>query len=262
VIVDSHCHLDDRCFDPDRDEVVERAREAGVRTILSIGAGDGPPDLEPAIRMAERYDNVVATVGVHPQEAAKMAPETPQEIERLCSHPKVVAVGEIGLDYYYDHAPRETQREAFLMQMEIARQARKPIIIHTREAWDDTIELLEQHWKPAGLGGVLHCFSGDYEQARRALDAGFLISYGGVLTFRKSETVREAAARLPMDRLLVETDSPYLTPEPYRKIRRNEPKFVVETGKKLAEVLGAGYEELAGRTTGNFDRLFNLPEPS
>ena len=262
MIVDSHCHLDDACFDEDREEVVARAREAGVGRLLTIGAGDGPPDLEAAIRLADRFPEAYATVGVHPHDARKAEPETFDRLAALCAHKKVVALGEIGLDYHYDNSPREVQREVFIRQMEVARAAGKPIVIHTREAWDDTLDLLETHWRPTGFGGIMHCFSGDDEQARRSLDAGFLIAFGGILTFPRSDDLRRTAAGLPLDRLLVETDAPYLTPHPFRKIRRNEPRYVVETARRLAEVLATDEEKVAEATTVNFCRLFDLPPPA
>jgi TatD DNase family protein len=262
VIIDSHCHLDDAAFDEDRDEVVARARAAGVDLMLAIGTGDGPPDLEAAIRLSEQYEAVYATVGIHPHDARKADAASLDRLAELCGHPKVIALGEIGLDYHYDHSPRETQREVFVNQMQIARQARKPIVIHTREAWEDTMELLGTHWRPGGLGGIMHCFSGDSEQAREALDLGFLVSFAGVVTFRRAEALREAAVATPLDRLLVETDAPYLTPEPYRKIRRNEPRYVVETARKVAEVRRLPYEALAAATSHNFCALFDLPVPA
>ena len=261
MIVDSHCHLDDAAFDEDRDQVLERAREAGVGMVLAIGTGDGPPDLEAAIRLADRNEPVYATVGIHPHDASKADVGSLDQLAELCGHPKVVAVGEIGLDYHYDNSPREKQREVFVDQMQIARQAGKPIVIHTRDAWEDTMELLSTHWRPGGLSGIMHCFSGDAEQARESLELGFLISFAGVVTFRRAERLREAAAAVPSDRLLVETDAPYLTPEPYRKIRRNEPRYVVETARKVAELRGAAYEQLAAETTRNFCALFDLPVP-
>jgi TatD DNase family protein len=261
VIIDSHCHLDDAVFDDDRDAVVERAREAGVDLMLAIGTGDGPPDLEVAIRLAEQYDSVRATVGIHPHDARKADAASFDRLAELCGHPRVLALGEIGLDYHYDNSPREIQREVFVNQMQIARQAGKPIVIHSRDAWEDTIELLETHWRPGGLGGIMHCFSGGVEQAREALDLGFWISFAGVVTFPRAEQLREAAAAVPLDRLLVETDAPYLTPEPYRKIRRNEPRYVVETARKVAAARGMEYEELAAATSRNFCALFDLPAP-
>lgn len=259
MIVDSHCHLDDSSFDEDRDQVIAAAREAGVGLVLTIGTGDGPPKFDCAIRLAERYPAVYATVGVHPHDAVKAEAGTLDELERLADHPKVLAVGEIGLDYHYDHSPRDVQRRVFTEQMEMARQLQMPIVIHTREAWDDTMSLIEHHWKSSGLGGIMHCFSGTAHQARQALDSGFHISFAGVVTFKRADELREAAAIVPLDRLLVETDAPFLTPEPYRKIRRNEPRFVIETAKRLAELRGAEFAVIAEATTRNYLRLFHLP---
>lgn len=256
-LVDSHCHLDDPRFEADRDAVVARALEAGVCRMLSIGSGEGPPDLEAAIRMAERYEPVLATVGVHPHDARKATPETWQRMEELLAHPKVVAVGEIGLDYYYDNSPRDCQREVFVAQLELARRAGKPIIIHTREAWEDTWALLEKHWVGAAAGGVLHCFSGGPKEAGRGVEQGFYLAFGGVVTFPKADKVRAAAAAAPADRLLVETDAPYLAPVPMRG-RRNEPAYVAEVACRLAACRGVDPEELAERTSANFERLFGL----
>ncbi len=256
MLVDSHCHLDGPAFDADRAEVIARAREAGVGRMLAIGTGSGPPDLRCALRLAEEYEGISASVGVHPHDASKFEQSTGDEIAELCLRPKVVGVGEIGLDYHYDHAPRKAQQQAFAAQMEIAAERRMPIIIHTRDAWDDTLALLDEHWRATGLGGVMHCFSAGAAQAARCLDMGFHISFAGMLTFKRSEDLRDTARWIPPDRLLVETDSPYLTPAPHRKIRRNEPRFVVATAKKLAQVVGCSFAEIAERTTANFDRLF------
>jgi TatD DNase family protein len=249
-IVDSHCHLDDPQFDPDREEAIARARQAGVEQMLAIGTGGGPPDLEAAIRLADRYDFIYATVGVHPHDAAKATAETFDRLRSLARHPKVLMVGEIGLDYHYDYSPREVQREVFATQLELAAEAGKPVTIHTREAWEDTIALLARY----GHGGVMHCFTGDARQAKEALDLGFHLSFGGVVTFPKAEANREAARMAPADRLLIETDCPYLAPVP-RRGKRNEPAFLVETARKLAEVRGMGLDEVAAATTRNFQRL-------
>jgi TatD DNase family protein len=253
-LADSHCHLDDPRFDPDRDAVIERAVAAGVTHLLAVGTGSGPPDLEAGIRVAEAYECVVASVGVHPHDASKADAETWRRMAPLVAHPKVVAVGEIGLDYHYDYSPRDQQRAAFVEQMRLARDARKPIIVHTREAWDDIWRLLEERWAPAGLGGIMHCFSGGPEEARRALDMGFHLAFGGVITFPKAARVREAAMSTPLDRLLIETDAPYLAPVPMRG-ERNEPAFVVETARRLAEIRSESFDALASATTRNFRRL-------
>jgi TatD DNase family protein len=256
-VIDSHCHLDDRRFDPDREAVLKRARDAGLTLALTIGSGDGPPDLEAAIRLAERVSWLYATVGVHPHEASKADPAVLESLERLCAHPKVLAVGEIGLDYHYDHSPREVQREVFAAQLAIAGRARRPVVIHTREAWSDTVGILRRHWDGAG---VLHCFSGGWDEAVTVLDLGFYLSFAGILTFPKAGPLREVAARAPLDRLLVETDAPYLAPVPHRG-KRNEPAFVLYTAQALAQARGMALEEIAAQTTANFVRLFQLRLP-
>jgi len=250
-LVDSHCHLDDSKFDQDREQTIQRALDAGVDHLLAIGTGNGPPDLEAAIRLADRYPFMYATVGVHPHDAAKATAETWKQLATLAAHPKVLAIGEIGLDYHYDFSPRPVQGEAFAAQLGIARNAGKPIVIHTREAWDDTLNALRQSWPG---GGIMHCFTGDAAQARQALDLGFHLSFGGVITFPKAEAVREAARLAPEDRILVETDSPYLAPVPHRG-KRNEPAFMVETVRRLAEVRGVTPEHIAAITSRNFERL-------
>ncbi|HLH20373.1 MAG TPA: TatD family hydrolase [Bryobacteraceae bacterium] len=249
-LVDSHCHLDDPKFDEDREAAIERAHAAGIERMLAIGTGNGPPDLDAAVRLADRYEFMYATVGVHPHDAAKATEETFARLRELAAHPKVLAIGEIGLDYHYDFSPRPVQREVFARQLALAAEVRKPIVIHTREAWEDTLEQITS----LPYGGVMHCFTGDAAQARQALDRGFHLAFGGVLTFPKAESVREAARLAPEDRLLVETDCPYLAPVPHRG-KRNEPAFLVETARRLAEVRGLAAEEIAEITTRNFERL-------
>jgi TatD DNase family protein len=250
-LVDSHCHLDDEKFAADFDAVVARAQAAGVERMLAIGTGAGPPDLEVAVRLADRHDFFYATVGVHPHDASKATAATFDRLRELVQHPKVLAIGEVGLDYHYDFSPREVQREVFREQL---RLATKPVVIHTREAWEDTLRLIDGH-PPQAL--VMHCFTGGPEEARQCVERGFYLSFGGVLTFPKAENVREAARIVPEDRLLVETDAPYLAPVPHRG-KRNEPAFVVDTVRKLAEVRCVDVEEMAALTTRNFDRLFAL----
>lgn len=254
MLIDSHCHLDSKEFDPDRDAVIQRALDAGVECMLAIGTGEGPPDLEAGVRLAEKHSCFLATVGVHPHDAAKASAETYNHLAALLRHPKVVALGEIGLDYHYDFSPREIQHAVFIEQMKIAADARKPIVIHTREAWDDTFALLEKHWLPTGLPGVMHCFSGGLEEARRSLDLGFYLSFGGIITYPKAENVREAAKNTPLDRILVETDAPYLAPVPKRG-KRNEPALVVHTAAQLAQIKGVTAEEVSALTTANFRRI-------
>lgn len=250
-LVDSHCHLDDKQFDPDRSEVIARAREAGVERMLAIGTGNGPPDLEVALRLARQHDFIYATVGVHPHDASKATAETFAAMATLAAEPKVLAIGEIGLDYHYDFSPREVQREVFVTQLKLAARAGKPIVIHTREAWDDTLQVLRENWTGAG---IIHCFSGGPAEASQALDIGFYLSFGGVLTFPKADALREAARMASEDRLLVETDAPYLAPVPKRG-KRNEPAFMVETVRRLAELRGVTPERIAEVTTENFERL-------
>jgi len=247
TLVDSHCHLDDEKFDADREQVMERALAAGVATMMAIGTGG---ELDVAIRQAERYPFIYATIGVHPHDASKATEETYARLRDLSQHPKVLAIGEIGLDYHYDFSPRDVQREVFHRQLEIAALAGKPIVIHTREAWEDTMAQV------ASLphGGIMHCFTGDDSQARQALALGFHLSFGGVLTFPKAESVREAARITPDDRLLVETDCPYLAPVPYRG-KRNEPAFVVETARRLAVERGTTVDAIAEVTSRNFRSL-------
>jgi TatD DNase family protein len=261
-LVDSHVHLDDSKFDPDREAVIERALAAGVERMMAIGTGTGPPDLETAIRLAERYPFIVATIGVHPHDASKATPETFARLRDLAAHPKVAAIGEIGLDYHYDFSPRDVQRSVFRTQLEIAAEAGKPVVIHSRESWPDTmatiasvplVPLVGQAVPPAHCG-ILHCFTGDPQQAREALALGFHLAFGGVLTFPNAQAVREAARITPPDRLLLETDCPYLAPLPHRG-QRNEPAFVVEVARRLAEVRGCTLDEIAAHTTRNFERL-------
>jgi TatD DNase family protein len=256
-MIDSHCHLDSAEFNDDRDAVIERALEAGVEQMLAIGTGEGPPDLEAGLRLAEKYPVFRATVGVHPHDAAKAGGDDFKRLADLLAHPKVLAVGELGLDYHYDFSPREIQKSVFIRQMEIAAAAKKPIVIHTREAWDDTLALIERHWTPGGMGGIMHCFSGGPEEARRALGLGFYLSFGGIVTFPKALAVQQAAKSTPRDRILIETDAPYLAPVPKRG-KRNEPALIVHTARKLAEIRAESYQELCDATTENFRRLLLL----
>lgn len=251
-LVDSHCHLDDEQFAADRDAAIERARAAGIERILAIGTGSGPPDLEAAIRLAEQHTFIFATVGVHPHDAAKASPETFARLAELTRHPKVLAMGEIGLDYHYDFSPRDVQRSVFAAQLALSAEAKKPIVIHTREAWDDTIAIMREHGLPCG--GIMHCFTGGPGEAEQALELGFHLSFGGILTFPKADDVRKSAALTPENRLLIETDAPYLAPVPHRG-KRNEPSFIVETVRRLAELRGWPLEHAADVTTRNFARL-------
>jgi TatD DNase family protein len=256
TLIDSHCHLDNEQFAEDREAVIERALAAGIEHMVAIGSGDGPPDLEAGIRLADRYPFFYATIGVHPHDAAKANRETYRRLGELVGHPKVVAIGEIGLDFHYDHSPRAVQRDVFVEQMRIARDARKPIVIHTRSAWPDTIALLREHWAEPGqqFGGIMHCFSEGPREAEEALALGFHVSFAGIVTFPKATAIQEAARIVPADRLLIETDAPFLAPVPKRG-KRNEPAFMVETARKMAELRGVTPEEIAQVTSVNWRRL-------
>lgn len=255
-LVDSHCHLDDQQFDPDREAVIGRAREAGLKYMLAIGTGHGPPDLQTAVRLADAYPFVFATVGVHPNDAPKADDDTFSNLEKLLHHPKVKAVGEIGLDYHWG-VPKEVQMSLFIRQLEVAASAHMPVVIHTRDAWHDTIAVLREHWAKTELPCIMHCFTGDPAQARECLDLGFYLSFGGVTTFPKAQNIRDAARITSPDRLLLETDSPYLAPVPHRG-KRNEPAFVAHTAEVVARTRGVPVDDLARQTTANFERLFQL----
>jgi len=224
-LIDSHSHLDGPQFAEDRPAVLERARAAGVDTLLAIGNGPGPEKLDAALPLAEQHYWIYTTVGIHPHEAKEVTEQHLEELTRLARHAKVIAWGEIGLDYFYDHSPRDIQAQVFLEQMERAQAAKLPIIIHCRDAWEDCLRLIEEHWRPSGLGGILHCFSSTLEHARRAMDMGFLVSFAGNLTYSKAQNLRDVARELPIDRMLIETDAPYLAPQAFRG-KRNEPAYV------------------------------------
>lgn len=265
MFIDSHAHLDGKQFATDRDEVIARAREAGVETMVAIGNGDGPPELDAGILLAEKYPFLYATIGIHPHEARLADEAAYDEMAGLARHPKVIAWGEIGLDYYYDHSPRDVQKAVFSKQMELAAAAKLPIVIHCRpsdnseNAWDDCLAMIHHQWARHALGGILHCFTGNWPQARRALDMGFMISFAGNLTFPTAQQIRDAALEVPLDRVLIETDCPYLAPIPYRG-KRNEPAFVLETARKLGELRGFAMEEIGERTSRNFYIFFKISE--
>lgn len=276
MLVDSHCHIDGEAFDADRDEVVDRARAAGVSAMLNIGTGDPhSDDFRRAVAVAEKYDNVWASVGVHPHDAKLYDDAAERHLTELTKSEKVIAWGEIGLDYYYDHSPREVQREVFIRQIRKARELDLPIIIHSRDADEETVEILTQecsgitengelkteNGRGEFRGGIMHCFGGTPEMAKALMDIGFLVSFAGNVTFKKADDLRDAARVVPLDKLLVETDCPFLTPVPFRG-RRNEPGFVVHTAKFLAEFYDIPFSTLAEATTGNFLRFFGLKQIS
>jgi TatD DNase family protein len=265
MFIDSHAHLDGEQFATDRDAVIARAREAGIETIVAIGNGDGPAQVDCGIRLAEQYDFMYATLGIHPHEARLATEADFLRMEQLAKHNKVIAWGEIGLDYHYDYSPRDVQQQVFVKQMELARSAKLPIIIHCRpsagsdNAWEDCFNLLQEHWAPHDLKGVMHCFTGTPAHAQRALELGFLISFAGNITFPKAQQIRDAALQVPLDRMLIETDCPFLAPVPNRG-KRNEPAFVRETARKLADLLGVSLEEIGLQTAKNFYQFFSLHE--
>ncbi len=277
-LIDSHAHLDFYNETPqDREEVLRRAYAAGVHTILAIGIGEGPATMHQALEIANASTGpglpaLYASAGIHPQEAAHANEEALASLTRLVSDPKCIAIGEIGLDYYHvDNPEPAIQQQAFIAQMQIASHASKPILIHCRtselatpgakekfgtaDAWEDLLTLIVAHWTPHNLGGIMHCFSGTVDQARRSLDSGFYLSFAGNLTYPKSQSIRDAAIMAPANRILVETDAPFLSPIPHRG-QRNEPALVIHTAGTLAALRGISSEELATVTTENFHRLF------
>jgi len=252
MLIDSHAHLDDPRFDADREAVLQSAWDGGVRTILTIGNGGGPDQMDCGIPIAESHDWIYTSVGVHPHDAAKVEERHYARIRELASHPKVLAIGETGLDYYYDNSPRDIQREVFRRQLAIARELNLPVIIHTRDADEDTETILKEVAPPRG---VLHCFTSGHRLADFAAGLGFLVSFSGIVTFPKADSLAQIAKALPEDRILVETDCPYLAPVPHRG-KRNEPLFVVDTTRFIANLRRIPFEDLCKQTTANFHSLF------
>ncbi|HEX8371024.1 MAG TPA: TatD family hydrolase [Pyrinomonadaceae bacterium] len=261
IFVDSHCHIDGKEFDADREEVIKRAAAAGVKAMLVVGTGEAHDfeNFERAVRVAEKYENIFACVGVHPHDAKTFDEAAEKRLTDLAeSSRKVVAWGEIGLDFYYDHSPRDIQAQVFRRQIRAARNLDLPIIIHSRAADEETVRILtEECGNEDFRGGIMHCFGGTPEMAEDLMKIGFLISFAGNVTFKKAENLREAARVVPLERLLIETDCPFLTPVPYRG-RRNEPMYVVETARFLADFYGIELETLAKQTTRNFTDFFGI----
>jgi TatD DNase family protein len=261
MFIDSHAHLDVPNYDADRAEVIDRARRSGVEMILEICGSDiAKGSLDVGLKLAEEYPFIYAAVGAHPHEASLYDDNLERKLLSMSDHEKVIGWGEIGLDYHYDHSPRDAQRRVFRRQLRLALERRLPAIIHTREAEDDTIQILREDWAEAGggaIGGIIHCFTGTQRLADAAIEMGFHISFSGVVTFKNAAALRDVARSVPMERLLVETDCPYLAPLPHRG-KRNEPAFVRETAAKLAELKGVGVEGIALAAGDNFKRLFNL----
>lgn len=254
MLVDSHCHLDFPDFEAERDAVIGRAREAGVGLMVTISTRVRQFDRIRAI--AEAYENVFCTIGTHPHNAEEEAGIPASELVKIAtSHPKVVGIGEAGLDYFYDKAPRDLQAQGFRAHIEAARETRLPLIIHARQADEDVIRILDEETGKGAFPFILHCFSSGPELARRGVELGGYVSFSGILTFKNSQEIRDIAKTVPTDRLLVETDAPYLAPVPFRG-KRNEPAFVAKTAAVLADTIGVTAEEIARITTENFFRLF------
>jgi TatD DNase family protein len=270
LLIDSHAHLDSERYADDRAAMLSRAYEAGVGAVLSIGIGDGPAEMHQALDLCREFNGrpnmprLYASAGIYPHSTPEADDAALSKLDRLLAEPKVIACGEIGLDYYHEGAAHDVQRTGLIRQLEIAAARKRPILIHCRpkdgksDAWDDLFPILDDHWRQTGLGGVMHCFGGKWEQARRSLDLGFLVSFAGNLTYPKAQPLRDVAARVPLDGLLVETDAPWLAPAPDRG-KRNEPAFVTRTAQVIAGLLGVTDEEIASVTTKNFFRLFRLP---
>jgi len=255
-LIDSHAHIDVSDFDGDREAMLERARSAGVGTLLAIGNGPEVEKLGVAVPFAEQYGWIYAAMGIHPHEAQHATDAHYAEMDRLAQNPRVIAWGEIGLDYHYDHSPRPIQAQVFRRQLDQARAGKRPIVIHCREAWADCLKILDEHWRTSGLGGIFHCFAGTLEEARIGMEMGFLISFAGNVTYPKAQHLRDVAREIPLDRLLVETDAPYLSPEPLRKQKVNEPALVVHVAAAVASIKNISLEEVDRLTTENARRFF------
>lgn len=260
-LFDTHCHLSFTSFGGEVEDLITRAQAEGVARFLSIGAGEGMESARSAVALAEaRHPVVFASVGVHPHDAAQLDEAARDELTELASNPVVVAIGETGLDHHYDHSPREAQAEAFRFHIALARSARKPIIVHTRSAPEDTLQILIEEGA-RDVGGIIHCFSEDRDFALRALDLGFVSSFSGIVTFpRGTDGIRDAARALPEDAILVETDAPYLAPVPVRG-KRNEPAYVAHTARYVANLRGAAEDEFRALTTANACRVLKVPSP-
>ncbi len=273
MLIDSHAHLDSPRYADDREDLLGRAWEAGVGAVLSIGIGEGPAEMHQARDLCREFNakrkagaklpRLYASAGIYPHNTAEADEQALAKLDALLAEPEVIACGEIGLDYYHEGAPHDVQRQGLIRQLEIAAARRRPILIHCRgtnestDAWQDLFPLLGDFWAKTGLGGIMHCFGAGWEEAKRALDMGFLVSFAGNVTYPKAQSLRDVAARLPLNGVLVETDAPWLAPAE-RRGERNEPAFVAETARTLAGLLGISLEELTAGTTRNFCRLFQL----
>ena len=278
MLIDSHAHLDSERYADDREAMLRRAFDAGVGTVLSIGIGEQAAGMGGALEICRQFNQrdaegkivagaglprLYASAGVYPHTTPEIDDSILGQLDRLLAEPEVIACGEIGLDYYHEGAAKDVQRAGLIKQLEVAAARKRPILIHCRgtqegmDAWDDLFAVLEEHWRGNGLGGVMHCFGGGWAQARRSLEMGFLVSFAGNLTYPKAQPLRDVAAKLPLDSVLVETDAPWLAPMPDRG-KRNEPAWVTRTAETLAQALGIELAELAVATTRNFERLFGL----
>jgi TatD DNase family protein len=277
LLIDSHAHLDSERYAEDRAAMLTRAFDAGISTVLAIGIGEHASGMDGALKICREFNGkssagtkfprLYASAGIYPHNTPEVDDSVLAKLDGLLAEPEVIACGEIGLDYYQEGAPHPVQREGLIRQLEIAAARKRPILIHCRptndgadgitDAWDDLFDVLEAHWRPTGLGGVMHCFGGGWEQARRSLDLGFLVSFAGNLTYPKAQPLRDVAAKIPLDGILVETDAPWLAPAPDRG-KRNEPAWVTRTAHTLAGLLAVSGEEIASATTKNFLRLFRL----
>jgi TatD DNase family protein len=270
LLIDSHAHLDSPRYADDREAMLARAPAAGVGAVLSIGIGEGPAEMHQALDICRQFNGkpgmprLYASAGVYPHSTPEIDEAVLSRLDALLAEPEVIACGEIGLDYYHEGAAHEVQRQGLIRQLEIAAARKRPIAIHCRgtnestDAWDALFLVLEEFWGKTGLGGIMHCFGAGWEQARRALEMGFLISFAGNLTYAKAQPLRDVAARLPLDGVLVETDAPWLAPGAHRG-QRNEPAMVTETARVLAGLLHVDEDEMGRATTKNFFRLFDLP---
>ncbi|MFS1510860.1 TatD family hydrolase [Chengkuizengella sp. SCS-71B] len=254
MLIDTHVHLNAEQFNEDREQVIERARQNGVSIMINVGFNR--ETIPETIELAEKYEFIYAVVGWHPTDAIHMIPEDLNWIESLCNHKKVVAVGEIGLDYYWDTSPKDIQQKVFRQQIRLARKVNKPIVIHNRDAHQDVVNILAEE-NAAEVGGVMHCYSGSWEIAKKCLDMNFYISFGGPVTFKNAKQPKEVLKNVPLDRLLVETDCPYLTPHPYRG-KRNETSYVKYVAEAAAELKGLSFDEIARITTNNAKKCFQI----
>ncbi|MGO8756883.1 MAG: TatD family hydrolase [Terracidiphilus sp.] len=271
MLIDSHAHLDSERYADDREAMLARAFEAGVGAVLSIGIGEGPAEMHQALDVCRQFNarresgaslpQLFASAGIYPHSTPDADDAALARLDALLAEPEVIACGEIGLDYYHEGAEHGVQRAALIRQLEVAAARKRPILIHCRgtketaDAWDDLFLVLDEHWRRTGLGGIMHCFGAGWEQARRSLDLGFLVSFAGNLTYPKAQPLRDVAARMPLDGILVETDAPWLAPAT-RRGQRNEPAWVVETALVMAGLKNVTPEDLSAATTANFFRLF------